>query len=189
MRVLKPIASPETLFHFSDDPSIDEFVPRPVRVPSPRPEGMEWLNGPLVWAIDANYAFQYLFPRDCPRILLWCTDETSRADFDVWISSQNVRAIAYVERAWLSPLTQATLYRYHFELETFESLSDRGIWISKSAIRPRGMTALHDLPQRLKEQGVEIRVTDDFSALKGAWQSSVHASGIRLRNAASWKPF
>jgi hypothetical protein len=37
------------LFHFSDDPSINLFTPRPVRVPSSRRPGMEWLNGPLVW--------------------------------------------------------------------------------------------------------------------------------------------
>jgi len=36
----------------SDDPAIGYFEPRPVRIPSTRPEGREWLNGPLVWAID-----------------------------------------------------------------------------------------------------------------------------------------
>ena len=40
------------LFHFSDDPSIEEFVPRSVLVPSERPPGQDWLNGPLVWAVN-----------------------------------------------------------------------------------------------------------------------------------------
>jgi NADPH:quinone reductase-like Zn-dependent oxidoreductase len=40
------------LFHFSDDAGIECFVPRPVAVPSQRAAGMDWLNGPLVWAID-----------------------------------------------------------------------------------------------------------------------------------------
>ncbi|HMG50328.1 MAG TPA: hypothetical protein VK597_07005, partial [Inquilinus sp.] len=59
------------LFHFSDDPAIERFEPRPVRVPSARPAGREWLNGPLVWAIDDAHQMLYLFPRDCPRILAW----------------------------------------------------------------------------------------------------------------------
>jgi hypothetical protein len=61
------------LYHFSHDPTIAEFVPRPVQVPSRRAPGMEWLNGPLVWAVDAWHAPTYFFPRDCPRILLWRT--------------------------------------------------------------------------------------------------------------------
>ena len=54
------------LFHFSDDPGIVAFEPRPVRIPSARAPGREWLNGPLVWAIGADHDFMYLFPRDCP---------------------------------------------------------------------------------------------------------------------------
>ena len=45
------------LFHFSDDPDISEFVPRPVLIPSQRPAGREWLNGPLVWAIEEEFDF------------------------------------------------------------------------------------------------------------------------------------
>ena len=56
------------LYHFSDDPSITRFVPRPVLVPATRPPGSDWLNGPLVWAIDEWHQPMYLFPRDCPRI-------------------------------------------------------------------------------------------------------------------------
>ena len=65
------------LFHFSDDPAIARFEPRAVLVPSPRAPGREWLNGPLVWAIDEPHQPMYLFPRDCPRILLWPRPETA----------------------------------------------------------------------------------------------------------------
>ncbi len=58
------------LFHFSDDPAIALFVPRPVAVPLARSAGREWLNGPLVWATDELHAILYLFPRDCPRVLV-----------------------------------------------------------------------------------------------------------------------
>ena len=49
------------LFHFSDAGGIKVFTPRPVPVASPRAEGREWLNGPLVWAIDDWHAPMYLF--------------------------------------------------------------------------------------------------------------------------------
>jgi hypothetical protein len=68
------------LFHFSDDPAITIFEPRPVRVASKRPPGREWLNGPLVWAIDEWHQPMYLFPRDCPRILIWPTERTTAED-------------------------------------------------------------------------------------------------------------
>ncbi|EJJ30524.1 hypothetical protein PMI11_01145 [Rhizobium sp. CF142] len=89
------------LFHFSDDPAIAVFEPRPVRVPSERLAGMEWLNGPLVWAIDDIHDFMYLFPRDCPRILIWATPETLDEDRRLlgdW------RGAAYIERGWLARL-------------------------------------------------------------------------------------
>lgn len=50
------------LFHYSDDPGIAVFEPRPVRVPVDRPRGQEWLNGPLVWAIDGPHGILYPFP-------------------------------------------------------------------------------------------------------------------------------
>lgn len=65
------------LFHFSEDPTIVTFAPRAVVVPSRRSPGKEWLNGPLVWAIQESLDFMYLFPRDCPRILTWAIDETT----------------------------------------------------------------------------------------------------------------
>jgi hypothetical protein len=58
------------VFHFSDDSAIATFEPRPMLVPSKHTAEIEWLNGPLVWAIDESVDFMYLFPRHCPRILI-----------------------------------------------------------------------------------------------------------------------
>ena len=66
------------LFHFSEDPAIREFVPR---TPLHRPE-----VEPLVWTVDEARAWTYLFPRDCPRILLWPTPQTTPADLDRWFA-------------------------------------------------------------------------------------------------------
>lgn len=68
------------LFHISDQPDIAHFQPRPIRVPVDRPPGQDWLNGPLVWAIDELHQILYLFPRECPRIVIWATPFSTHAD-------------------------------------------------------------------------------------------------------------
>jgi hypothetical protein len=174
------------LFHFSDDPGIEEFVPRSVRVPAKRAVGMEWLNGPLVWAIDETHQPMYLFPRDCPRILLWSTPQTSRADREKWWCGSSAQTIAYIETCWRERLGAARLYRYEFSDELFDDLHDAGMWVSRTAVRPISLTCIQDLPEHLNSQGVELRVLDSLAPLKGVWNSSLHASGIRLRNAQHW---
>jgi len=50
------------LFNFSDRDGIARFEPRPLAVPVPRKTGHEWLNGPLVWALDDRHQPMHLFP-------------------------------------------------------------------------------------------------------------------------------
>src|SRR5215472_18463871 len=126
------------LFHFSDDPSIEVFEPRPVLVPSRRPPGREWLNGPLVWAIDEAHQPMYLFPRDCPRILLWVKPETSDEDRARWFGDRTCRMIAYIEEAWRARMASGFIYRYELEAMAFEDLADAGMWVSRGAVRPVG---------------------------------------------------
>ena len=51
------------LYHFSEDPSIERFVPH---VPVTNLQ-----HAPAVWAIDAEHSPLYWFPRDCPRAAVW----------------------------------------------------------------------------------------------------------------------
>src|ERR1700677_3242473 len=97
------------LFHFSDDPGIALFTPRPIRVPVERPPGQEWLNGPLVWAIDQEHELLYLFPRECPRIVVWPTATSTAEDWDAWRGGSDCRAVAHIERAWLERLESARI--------------------------------------------------------------------------------
>ncbi len=174
------------LYHFSDDAEISVFEPRPVRVPSERGPGRDWLNGPLVWAIEAGRQAMYLFPRDCPRILLWARPETTAADRERWFGDSPARIIAYAEWAWFERLKTATLFRYALPPDSFESLSDAGMWVSRRAVRPTAVDTLADLPAALRAQGVELRLTERLTHLRGLWDTSLHASGIRLRNAQDW---
>ncbi|MFI4976960.1 MAG: DUF6886 family protein [Caulobacterales bacterium] len=174
------------LFHFSDDPTIEVFTPRPVRTPAERPPGREWLNGPLVWAIEEDWQAMYLFPRDCPRILLRQTAATTDADRDHWWGDRASRWIAHMEWAWFERLRAATAYRYHLPVAPFENLGDAGMWVAREAVEPLGMDAITDLPAALAAQGAELRLMHSLVPLKDVWDHSFHASGIRLRNAQGW---
>ena len=175
------------LFHFSDDDAIAVFRPRPVSVPAKRAEGMDWLNGPLVWAIDEWHQPMYLFPRDCPRILIWPTEHTSPQDLARHFGDSKSRIIAYVEDCWLSRLRAHTLYRYELPEETFQSLQDAGMWVSRHTVRPRSRTRVEDLVQALDQHDVELRPIASLVSLGYLWTTTLHASGIRLRNSAGWR--
>src|SRR5262245_29586237 len=109
------------LFHFSDDPRIEVFEPRPVRVPAGRSPDREWLNGPLVWAIDQPHSILYLFPRECPRIVIWPTVQTTDEDRSKWIGSSSTRAVAFIEVCWLDRVRVGKVYRYEMPPDTFEN--------------------------------------------------------------------
>jgi hypothetical protein len=175
------------LFHFSDDPAIERFEPRPVRVASARPPGQAWLNGPLVWAIDDWHAPMYLFPRDCPRILLWPLPASTPEDLERWWAGRTCRMAAFVEQRWLDRLHGARLWRYELPADRFESLEDAGMWVSGEAAIPVAVTVIEDLPGALAASDVELNVLPDLLPLREAWSSTLHASGIRLRNAVDWK--
>jgi hypothetical protein len=174
------------LFHFSENPRIGRFEPRPVRTPVDRPEGQAWLNGPLVWAIDEAHEHLYLFPRECPRIVVWPTTRTSETDRRRWLGATTASSVAFMERVWLDRLSEAVVHRYELPTAGFEELGDVGMWVSRSPVAPLGLEALADLPRQLEARGVEVRVLDSLLPLKPIWGSSLHASGIRLRNAAGW---
>jgi hypothetical protein len=176
------------LFHFSDDPSIDRFVPRPVRVPSERPAGMEWLNGPLVWTVTEQRQAAYLFPRDCPRILLWLTPTTTDEDRRAWWGERDASMIACVEWRWLDALRATELFRYELPAETFRPIEDDGwMQVSDREVAPIGVDRCGDLLEAHARLAVELRFMDSLRPLADVWSTSLHASGIRLRNAHDWE--
>jgi hypothetical protein len=174
------------LFHFSDDPSIELFEPRPVRVPSTRAPGMEWLNGPLVWAIDDWHQPLYLFPRECPRILIWPGPETTPRDRAFWWGDRSARMVAHVEAAWWDRLSAVSLYRYELPRSAFEPLNDAGMHVSRVPVEPLALEAIGSLPSRLQACEVELVIMPSLRPLRDVWKSSMSASGIRLRNAQDW---
>ncbi len=170
------------LFHFSEENDIGVFVPRPVKVPAPRAPGMEWLNGALVWAIDDWHQPLYLFPRECPRILLWPLSTTTPEDRLVHWTTSSCRMIAYVEQGWFDRLSRTVLYRYTLPTEQFLSLGDAGMWVSRTATTPIDIQETRNLARALEDANVELRAAPTLEPLESLWRTSLHVSGIRLRN-------
>ena len=173
------------LFHFSEEPDIEVFLPRPVRTPAERAPGFEWLNGPLVWAIDEVHEPLYLFPRECPRVLVWPVGNTTPEDRQKWFADGR-RMIAHVESAWFESLSSARVFRYELPTASFVSLEDAGMWVSREPVEPLAVKVFDHLPDELEKRNVELRIVPSLAPLKPLWQTSLHASGIRLRNAAGW---
>src|SRR5579862_1459369 len=100
------------LYHYSEDPTIERFVPRS---PAARPE-----VEPFVWAIDAEHSPLYYFPRDCPRVSYWPLPETTTADRQRFFGAVEARMVIAIEWAWFDRLRSARLARYRLPAETFE---------------------------------------------------------------------
>lgn len=183
-----PVPPPTRLFHFSDDPTIERFVPRPVRVASERPTGMGWLNGPLVWTVSEARQALYLFPRECPRIVLWPTADTTEADRARWWGPSDAPMLAHIEQGWLERLRTAALYRYELPADGFAAVNEDWAWVSETTVDPIGMEPCGDLEAALAHQGADLRVLPNLTPLRHVWSTTLHASGIRLRNATCWRP-
>ena len=69
---------------------------------------------------------------------------------------------------------------------TFEDLQDAGMWVAREAVTPLRVETISDLSTALRACDVELKVLPRLTPLKSVWNSSLHASGIRLRNAQGW---
>ena len=102
--------STTVLYHFSEDPHIERFVPH---VPKTNPK-----HRASVWAIDAEHAPLYWFPRDCPRVTIWPYDEDAVAAFRARFTTDAHRLHA-IESGWLDRVRAARVYRYELAADGF----------------------------------------------------------------------
>jgi hypothetical protein len=95
--------------------------------------------------------------------------------------------IANVEWSWRERIESQTLYRYELPLDAFQPLSgDEWMWVSKVPVEPIRRDAITNLLEALRMQHVELRFLERLTPLRDVWSTSLHASGIRLRNAQDW---
>jgi hypothetical protein len=167
------------LYHFSEDPTIERFIPR---APLARPE-----VEPLVWAIDAWHAPMYFMPRDCPRVCGWPLPTTTPADYERFFAYVAGRMIVAIEAAWLERMHSARLYRYVMPADSFESLNDAGMYVSREVVTPLRVEPVGDLVAALLAEPVELRICAALTPLADALiASTLHFSLIRMRNAQGW---
>lgn len=141
----------------------------------------------MVWTVDEQRAWTYLFPRNCPRVLLWPTPETTPEDVQRWFGGDVTARIACIEWAWLERLRSTPLYRYEMDPARFRPLEDDAwMLVSREPETPLTVEPVGDLMEALAREKVELRLMPGLAPLFGAWESSIHFSGIRLRNAVDW---
>ncbi|MBM7587272.1 hypothetical protein JOC86_003845 [Bacillus pakistanensis] len=165
------------LYHFSEDPSIKEFIPL-------KSQNKEM--PPTVWAIDEEHAVHYFFPRDCPRVIYSKSANMSEEDEKLFFSHTLANKIIAVENAWMEKIKNTTLYKYTFHDEGFQVFDQTaGYYITHSPVQPISLEPMGDLLGKIAEKGVELRVTPNLYPLRDAIISSTidDFSIIRFRNA------
>ncbi|MBI4936062.1 MAG: hypothetical protein HY828_19450 [Actinobacteria bacterium] len=163
------------LFHFSEDPTIERFVPH---VPATNPT-----EPPAVWAIDHEHAPLYWFPRDCPRVAVWPWPGRDTTPFrDAWGVSGRVQ---FVGRDWLERMRTTMLFRYSFDAERFERWpAASGYWVCRTTVEPIRVEPMGDLVHVHEALGIDLRVVDDLwpvidAAMSDEWDFSI----VRKANA------
>ncbi len=166
---------PGQVLHFSEDPRITRFAPH-VAATSQQAE-------PYVWAVDAEQAPAYWFPRDCPRVLAWTGPETTAADrrflFD--------RRVHVIEYGWLPALQTVRLYAYRFDATPFRPFGapQPHAMVASTVVTPLGAAEpVGDLLARHEAAGIQLRLVPNlWPVMDEIAASTLQFSGIRLRNA------
>jgi hypothetical protein len=94
--------------------------------------------------------------------------------------------VAHIESDWLPRLHSVVLHRYELPVDSFKSLGEAGMWVSRDPVTPIAVERMVELPAALEAEGVDLRVLDRLTPLRNAWDGSLHVSGVRLRNAQDW---
>lgn len=170
-----------TVYHFSEEGGIGQFLPRP----SPSDTCAD--RPPMVWGIDARLQPNYLLPRDCPRVTFYAGPQTTPADVERFLGLSTARHVVAVESRWLERIRSTTLYRYHLPCDAFgPSDACSGYCITYEPVTPLAVDEIPDLLAEIVSGDVELRVLPNLWPLhRAVAESTLQFSSIRLRNATS----
>ncbi len=167
---------PDVLFHFSEDPTIERFVPH---VPATNPG-----QAPAVWTIDEEHAPLYWFPRDCPRVTAWPRAAAARSAFEAAFTT-TARRVHAIEAGWLARVRRVELFRYTFAAGDFAPWADAtGQWVADHAVVPVAVEPVGDLLAAHAAAAIELRVVPSLwplhdLAVSDRWDFSI----VRMGNA------
>lgn len=167
---------PEFVYHYAEDGSIRRFAPH---VPASNPS-----HPPCVWAIDAEHAPLYWFPRDCPRISVWAYDDRQREILRDTFDTEATRICA-AESALLDLVRTARIYRYTFDASAFAPWAEAdGQYVSGDVVHPISVEAIDDLLELHASAEVELRFTPRLGRLMDRMLASGLPFGfVRIRDA------
>jgi hypothetical protein len=176
------------VLHFSEDPTITEFVPHVAA--SAR------VTQAYVWAVDAQRAPSYWFPRQCPRVLTWPTASSTSSDVARIIGRSGASRVHAVEYAWLERMRSVRLFAYRLPAAPFRPFEEPeparqdgepepSAHVAEVPVRPLGPPErVGDLFALHEEACIELRVMPRlWSFWEAVTASTLGFSGIRLRNA------
>jgi hypothetical protein len=170
---MRPMAG--ELLHFSEDPTIQSFEPH-VAATARQPDA-------YVWAVDAEQAPAYWFPRQSPRAMAWSVPSTTAED-KLAVLGPSATRVHMIEYGWLGAMRSARVYAYRFAAESFRRFGDAA-WVTSQPVQPLGPAErVGDLLALHEAAGIELRLVDDLAPWwRAVIASTVQFSGIRLRNA------
>lgn len=170
---------PGQVLHFSEDPTITRFVPHVA--PTSR------LPDAYVWAVDADQAPSYWFPRQCPRAMAWSVSTTTAADRDRIIGPGCGERVHAIEYGWLDAMRTVRLYAYRLPADRFRPIGEPRphAMVATEPVEPLGPPEPVGDLFRLHEQArIQVRLLENLWPFWDAViASTVQFSGIRLRNA------
>ncbi|MFP5489153.1 MAG: DUF6886 family protein [Acidimicrobiia bacterium] len=168
--------TPTVVYHFSDDSTLRRFAPQ---VPPSNPS-----HPPAVWAVDADHAPLYWFPRSVPRISVWAYDADQQRRLTARFETEAHRICA-AEQHRLDDIRTARVYRYTFDASDFAPwhLAD-GQYIASEVVYPEEIEVVDDLLRAHAEADVELRLTPRLGSLMDAILDSGLPFGfVRIRDA------
>jgi hypothetical protein len=169
------------VLHFSEDPTITSFAPH-VAVTAQEAEA-------YVWAVNAEQAPSYWFPRACPRVMAWPVPSTTADDLDRVLGPGGGNRVHAIEYAWLDRLRTTRLYAYRLPAGPFRPFGgpQPHAMVSVEPVTPLGSPEpVGDLLALHAAAGIQLRVLPNlWPFFDAVAESSLQFSGIRLRNAAS----
>jgi hypothetical protein len=168
------------VLHFSEDPSITRFVPH-VAATATEPS-------PYVWALDAEQAPAYWFPRDCPRVMAWPGPGTTVDDRERVIGLGGGDRVHAIEYGWLERMRTVALYAYRLPAAPFRPIGDPRPYamVADQPVTPLGRPEpVGDLFAVHEAAGLQVRVLPDLWPFADAARTSTcEFSAIRMSNAA-----
>jgi hypothetical protein len=154
----------QRLFHFSQDPAIEVFVPHVARTSDEKE--------PFVWAVDQMHAPSYWFPRDCPRVCCWATGSQSEARNSI-LTLGGAHRLHALELDWLDRFRHCQLYVYEFDSAPFiPKVPDAGYWVARDNVVPLSVKPAGDLLASHADAGIDGRNSTAKSSFWNLQQTS-----------------